>query len=79
MEWGIFRRKTEIIEIGDLFRKIDDDLGRVWEVTRLWVTVDGLLHARLVVRGGSGESIIVSTLALGDSRHFHPVLPSLDE
>ncbi|WP_050750761.1 hypothetical protein [Paramagnetospirillum magneticum] len=79
MEWGIFRRKTEIIEVGDLFRKVDDNLGRVWEVTRLWVTVDGLLHARLVVLGDSGESIIVSTMALADNGHFRSVLPSLDE
>lgn len=79
MEWGIFRRKIEIVEVGDLFRKVDDGLGRVWEVTRLWMTVDGLLHARLAVVGGSGESIIVSTMALADRRHFRPVLPSMDE
>lgn len=67
---AIFGRTSPPIQIGDRFRKADDRFGAVWEVVRLWATVDGLLHARL--KAGS-ETRIISAITLADTDFFSPV------
>ncbi len=58
---------------GDRFRKVQDRFDRVWEVARIWTTVDGLVHVRLKCRDGQGETRIVSAVTLTDSTFFCPV------
>jgi len=52
---------------------VGDQFGKVWEVTRVWMTVDDLLHARLRSVDKQGETRIISVSALTDRLFFTPV------
>jgi len=54
--------------------KTDDRVGKVWEVSRLWTTADGVPHARLTYRD---ETLAVSVITLADTQFFTPVAPAL--
>lgn len=69
----MFGRKASPPQVGDRYMKADDRLGKVWEVSRLWTTVDGVPHARLVNRD---ETLAVSVGTLSDPKFFMPV-PSM--
>jgi hypothetical protein len=64
---AIFGRKPPPIQVGDLFMKANDPTRKVWEVSRLWTTVDGVPHARLVNRH---ETLMVSIRTLEDPEYF---------
>ena len=68
-------RKTLPVRVGDRFVKSDDLNGRVWTVIRVWITTDGLPHARMENGGQQRESRIMSISALTD-RHFYIPAPS---
>jgi len=63
------------VRVGDRFRKPSDQFGKVWEVTRVWKTGDGLLHVRLASLDGKGETRIISVVTLMDTAYFLPVPP----
>lgn len=63
------------VRVGDRFRKPHDQFGKVWEVTRVWKTGDGLLHVRLASLDGKGETRIISVVTLMDAAYFLPVPP----
>ena len=73
---AFFRRKLTPIKVGDLFRKFADRTAKVWAVSRLWTTVDGIPHARLESRD---ETLAVSIITLSDPEFFTAVLPSVTE
>ena len=68
-------RKYQHIQIGTRFVKVGDPYGKVWEVTRLWTTDDGLPHARLMSEGRERDTRIMSLSALADDRLFLPAPP----
>jgi hypothetical protein len=68
-------RPASPVQIGDRFRKAGDQFGKVWEVARIWTTVDGLLHVRLRSLDRQGESRIISVITLMDRDFFFPVQP----
>jgi len=74
MGMTLFRRVAPPIQVGDRFRKAGDQFGKVWEIARLWTTVDGLLHARLKSQDKQGETRIVSVITLTDRQFFSPVI-----
>jgi len=49
--------------------KAGDRNGKVWEVSRLWTTVDDVPHARLAYRD---ETLAVSVSTLADPQFFVP-------
>jgi len=61
------------VQPGDRYAKVGDLFGKVWEVTRVWTTVDDLLHARLRSVDKQGETRIISVSALTDRLFFTPV------
>ncbi len=67
---AIFGRKPPPIQVGDHFMKANDLTRKVWEVSRLWTTVDGVPHARLVNRH---ETLMVSIRTLEDREFFETV------
>ena len=67
---AIFRRKTPPIQVGDRFAKANDQTRKIWEVSRLWTTVDGVPHARLVNRH---ETLMVSVSTLADQEFFEAI------
>lgn len=69
----IFERKSPPLQVGDRFRKAGDRFGKVWKVSRLWVTGDGLLHARLKGQEMQSETRIISAITLTDSQFFSTV------
>ena len=77
----MFGRPTtaHVIDVGDRFLKVGDLFGKMWEVSRVWMTVDGLLHARVVGVDRLGETRIISISALTDRQFFVPVVPLMDE
>jgi hypothetical protein len=64
---AIFGRKTPPIKVGDRFMKANDQTRKVWEVSRLWTTVDGVPHARLI---NQHETLMVSMITLNDQEFF---------
>ncbi len=64
---AIFGRKTPPIQVGGRFMKANDQTRKIWEVSRLWTTVDGVPHARLVNRH---ETLMVSIRTLEDQEFF---------
>ena len=68
----MFHREAPTVHVHDRFVKAGDPPGRVWGVIRVWVTVDGLLHARMLGEGREGETRIISVSALTDSHFFLP-------
>ncbi|EME67524.1 hypothetical protein H261_23075 [Paramagnetospirillum caucaseum] len=64
---AIFGRKTQSIQVGDRFMKANDQTRKVWEISRLWTTVDGVPHARLVHQH---ETLMVSIRTLADQEFF---------
>ncbi|OAN56042.1 hypothetical protein A6A04_10430 [Paramagnetospirillum marisnigri] len=66
-------RNPPPLRLGDRFRKVHDRFDRVWEVARIWTTVDGLVHVRLRCLDGQGETRIISAMTLTDSTFFSPV------
>ncbi len=66
------------IRIGDRFTKAGDRFGKVWEVSRIWIAVDGLLHARLTGQNGQGETQIISVVTLSNSDFFSAVPAARD-
>lgn len=66
-------RPVSPLRLGDRFRKARDQFDKVWEVVRIWTTVDGLLHVRLRCLDGQGETRIISAITLTDSAFFLPV------
>jgi len=68
-------RPASPLRLGDRFRKARDQFDRVWEVARIWTTVDGLLHVRLRCLDGQGETRIISAITLTDPAFFQPVPP----
>jgi hypothetical protein len=73
--FGLLRltRPASPLRLGDRFRKARDQFDKVWEVVRIWTTVDGLLHVRLRCLDGQGETRIISAITLTDSTFFRPV------
>ena len=67
---AIFGRKTPPIQVGDRFIKANDQTRKIWEVSRLWTTVDGVPHARLVNRH---ETLMVSVSTLADQEFFEAI------
>ena len=65
----IFGRKAPPLQVGDRFRKSGDRFGKVWQVSRLWVTCDGILHSRL---RSASETRIISAVTLVDPDFFTP-------
>lgn len=61
---------TSPVRVGDRFRKVHDQFGKLWEVQRIWKTGDGLLHVRLANLDGLGETRIVSAVTLMDTAYF---------
>ena len=49
--------------------KTADHTGKVWSVSRVWTTVDGVPHARLVNRH---ETLMVAVTTLADPDFFVP-------
>jgi len=72
---GMFGRGSSPcpVQTGDRYRKVGDQFGKVWEVTRVWTTVDDLLHARMRSVNKRGETRIISVSALTDRLFFTPV------
>ena len=68
----MFRRDIPIIQVDDRFVKAGDPPGRVWVIIRIWTTVDGLLHARMIGETREGETRIISISALNDPHFFSP-------
>jgi hypothetical protein len=66
---AILGRKAPPIQVGDRFIKAGNQLAKVWEVSRLWTTVDEIPHARLVSRG---DTLAVSLGTLNDPQFFTP-------
>ena len=73
---AIFGRKIPPIQVGDRFMKAIDHTRKIWEVSRLWTTVDGVPHARLVNRH---ETLMVSIGTLKDQEFFVAVPVMLNE
>lgn len=69
---AIFGQKPPKIRTGDRFVKVDDRLGRVWIVSRLWTAIDGVPHARLEGPEGQGMTMVVSVSTLNDRKFFFP-------
>ena len=65
----MFRRKAPSPQVGDRYIKADDRIGKVWEISRLWTTVDGVPHARLTHQD---ETLAVSVSTLSDAKFFTP-------
>ena len=70
----MFRREDPQVQVNDRFVRAGDPPDRVWVVTRLWTTADGLPHARLKGESRDGETRIISVSALTD-RHFYSPAP----
>jgi len=66
---AILGRNAPPIQVGDRFLKVGNRLAKVWEVSRLWTTVDEIPHARLVSRG---DTLAVSLGTLNDPQFFTP-------
>ncbi|BAE50881.1 hypothetical protein amb2077 [Paramagnetospirillum magneticum AMB-1] len=64
---ALFGRKPPPIQVGDRFKKSNDQTRKVWEVSRLWTAVDGVPHARLV---NQHETLMVSIRTLEDPEFF---------
>ena len=56
--------------------KASDQTRKVWEVSRLWTTVDGVPHARLV---SQHETLMVSIRTLEDPEFFAAIPMILSE
>jgi hypothetical protein len=65
-------RKTHAIQAGDRFVKVGDSPNKVWVVSRVWETVDGLPHARMENFHHQSETRIISVSALTDPQFFTP-------
>ncbi len=72
----MFGRKSPPLQVGDRFVKAGDRFGKVWEVSRVWITVDDLLHARLKSVEKRSETRIISVITLTDPQFFIPVPPA---
>ena len=66
---SLFARKLPPVQVGNRFVKAGDPTGKVWEVSRVWTTVDGVPHARLVNRN---ETLMVAVGTLADPDFFVP-------
>jgi hypothetical protein len=71
-----FRRKIPPIEVGNLFVKVGDPPSKVWEVIKLWSTVDGIPHARIRSHAQQSESRLVAINVLSDRKHYRQPKPS---
>ena len=69
---ALFAHKAPPVSIGDRFTKAGDRVGKVWQVAKLWTTVDEIPHARLTTVEGSSETLAVSVNALTDLQFFVP-------
>lgn len=72
----MFRRRPPPVQVGDRFVKVGDRTGKVWEISRLWTTVDDVPHARLVYRD---ETLAVSVGTLADTEFFLPASTWMQE
>ena len=72
---GFFGRKKPVIQPGDLYVKVGDPPSKVWEVTKVWSTVDGIPHARLHRFFQQSESRIVAITVLSDRDFYIPTEP----
>ncbi|WP_236686332.1 hypothetical protein [Paramagnetospirillum magnetotacticum] len=70
-----FGRKNPVIQPGDLYVKVGDPPSKVWKITRVWSTVDGILHARLHSFFQQSEFRIVAITVLGDRDFYIPTQP----
>ncbi len=68
----MFHKEAPSVQVNDRFVKAGDGPGRVWVVIRVWMTVDRLMHARLLGEGREGETRIISVSALTDRQFFTP-------
>lgn len=73
MSW--FKRALPPVQPGDRFVKIGDQPNKVWVVSRVWETVDGIPHVRMESFLHQGETRIISVSALMDLRFFAPAAP----
>ncbi|KIM00744.1 hypothetical protein CCC_01738 [Paramagnetospirillum magnetotacticum MS-1] len=73
MSW--FKRALPSVKPGDRFVKIGDQPNKVWVVSRVWDTVDGIAHVRMESFFHQGETRIISVSALTDPRFFLPASP----
>ena len=73
---GFFGRKKPVIQPGDLYVKVGDPPSKVWEVTKVWSTVDGIPHARIRSHAQQSESRIVAITVLSDCKHYRQSKPS---
>jgi len=66
----IFRLKAQHLEIGDRFIKADDRHAKIWEIAKIWTTVDGVRHVRLNNMAVQSDTMMVSVHALTDHQFF---------
>ncbi|CAA7627117.1 conserved hypothetical protein [Candidatus Terasakiella magnetica] len=71
----MFGRKSVPIQVGDRFIKAGDSNGKLWEVTRIWTTVDGIPHTRLKNLSHLGETRIISVQTLASLQFYIPAPP----
>ena len=76
---AMFRRKVLSVQAGDRFVKVGDPSEKVWVVSRVWTTVDGLLHARMESFRHQSETRIISVSALIDPEFFTPASRSPED
>jgi hypothetical protein len=69
---SLFSRRSLPVRSGDRFVKVGDPPTKVWVVSRVWETVDGLPHARMENCQHQTETRIISVSALTDPQFFVP-------
>jgi len=69
---NIFRRKVPALEIGDRYIKAEDRHAKVWQIAKIWTTVDGVRHVRLINAAVQSDTVMVSARVLMDHQHFLP-------
>jgi hypothetical protein len=69
---SLFSRRSLPVQSGDRFVKVGDPPTKVWVVSRVWETVDGLPHARMESCRHQTETRIISVSALTDPQFFVP-------
>jgi hypothetical protein len=72
MSW--FKRASPSVKPGDRFVKVGDPPNKVWVVSRVWETVDGIPHVRMESFLHQGETRIISVSALMDRRFYAPAV-----
>jgi hypothetical protein len=70
---SIFGKKISTVQLGQQFVKVGDRSGLVWEVSRLWKTVDGVDHARLISTINPSDTKAISICTIEDRQFFTPV------